>query len=247
MLRDWAMTETLEQTQRVKLADLAPKMKFEGQVKAIELYGAFVDFGAEKDGLVHISQISEETVNRVADVLTEGDTVTVWVRQVDPEQGRVVLTMIEPPERTIDELEPEQVINGTVTKLVPYGAFVDIGVEREGLIHISEMSDGFVGKPSDVIEVGAEIPVRVVKVDQRRRRIELSMINLAQEEEQPALEQEGEDESLTAMGLALQHAMERQGKSLEVPTRHKGRRRRKSDIRREQASIIARTLNTKRD
>ena len=148
------MAEALEQTERVPLSDLEPKMKFEGEVKAVELYGAFVDIGAEKDGLVHISQISEETVNRVADVLQEGDEVTVWVRQVDPEQGRIALTMIEPPERTIKELEPEQVLTGTVTKLVPYGAFVDIGVEREGLIHISEMSEGFVGKPSDVMEVG---------------------------------------------------------------------------------------------
>jgi len=241
------MAEALEQTERVGLADLEPKMKFEGHVTTIELYGAFVDFGAEKDGLVHISQISEDTVNRVADVLHEGDPVTVWVRQVDPEQGRIALTMIEPPERTIEELEPEQVITGTVTKLVPYGAFVDIGVEREGLIHISEMSDGFVGKPSDVMEVGAEIEVRVVKVNQRRRRIELSLLNMPGEEQEPALQEEDEGETLTAMGLALQNAMERQGMSIEVPTRRKGRRRRKSDIRREQASIIARTLNTKKD
>jgi len=241
------MAEALEQTERVGLADLEPKMKFEGHVTAIELYGAFVDFGAEKDGLVHISQISEDTVSRVADVLHEGDPVTVWVRQIDPEQGRITLTMIEPPERTIEELEPEQVITGTVTKLVPYGAFVDIGVEREGLIHISEMSDGFVGKPSDVMEVGAEIEVRVVKVNQRRRRIELSLLNMPGEEAEPAPEEEDEGETLTAMGLALQNAMERQGMSIEVPTRRKGRRRRKSDIRREQASIIARTLSNKKD
>jgi ribosomal protein S1 len=241
------MAEALEQTERVSLGDLEPKMKFEGQVKAVELYGAFVDFGAERDGLVHISQISEDTVSRVADVLQEGDEVTVWVRRVDPEQGRISLTMIEPPERTIKELEPDQVLTGTVTKLVPYGAFVDIGVEREGLIHISEMSDGFVGKPSDVMEVGDEIEVRVVKVNQKRRRIELSLLNIGGEEEVPDVEEEDEGETLTAMGLALQSAMEQQGMSIDVPKRRKGRRRRKSDIRREQASIIARTLNKKKD
>jgi len=241
------MAEALEQTERVPLSDLEPKMKFEGEVKAVELYGAFVDIGAEKDGLVHISQISEETVNRVADVLQEGDEVTVWVRQVDPEQGRIALTMIEPPERTIKELEPEQVLTGTVTKLVPYGAFVDIGVEREGLIHISEMSDGFVGKPSDVMQVGDEVEVRVVKVNQKRRRIELSLLHTGDEQEVAVLDEEDEGESLTALGMALQNAMEQQGMSIEVPTRRKGRRRRKSDIRREQASIIARTLNNKQD
>jgi small subunit ribosomal protein S1 len=241
------MAEALEQTERIPLSDLEPKMKFEGEVKAVELYGAFVDIGAERDGLVHISQISEETVNRVADVLQEGDEVTVWVRQVDPEQGRIALTMVEPPERTIKELEPEQVLMGTVTKLVPYGAFVDIGVEREGLIHISEMSDGFVGKPSDVMEVGDEVEVRVVKVNQKRRRIELSLLHTGDEQEVAVLDEEDEGESLTALGMALQNAMEQQGMSIEVPTRRKGRRRRKSDIRREQASIIARTLNNKQD
>ena len=213
------MTEALEQATRVSLSDLAPKMKFEGEVKAVELYGAFVDFGAERDGLVHISQISENTVSRVADVLQEGDKVTVWVRQVDPEQGRVALTMIEPPERTIKDLEPDQVLSGTVTKLVPYGAFVDIGVEREGLIHISEMSDGFVGKPSDLMEVGAEIEVRVVKVNQKRRRIELSLLNTTEEQQEDILEEEDEGESLKALGMALQNAMQREGMSIDVPTR----------------------------
>ena len=241
------MAEALEQATRISLADLEPKMKFEGEVKAVELYGAFVDFGAEKDGLVHISQISENPVNRVADVLQEGDKVTVWVHQVDPEQGRIALTMIEPPERTIEELEPDQILTGKVTKLVPYGAFVDIGVEREGLIHISEMSEGFVGKPSDVMEVGAEIEVRVVKVNQKRRRIELSLLNTADERPEQVPQEEDQEGSLTAMGLALQNAMQRQGMSIDVPVRRKGRRRRKSDIRREQASIIARTLNNKKD
>lgn len=242
------MSEALEQVTpdgasgRISLADLSPKMKFEGEVKAVELYGAFVDFGAEKDGLVHISQIRESAVSRVADVLQEGDQVTVWVHQVDPEQGRIALTMIEPPERTIEELEPDQILTGKVTKLVPYGAFVDIGVEREGLIHISEMSEGFVGKPSDVMQVGAEIEVRVVKVNQQKRRIELSLLNTADEQPE-APQEEDQEESLTAMGLALQNAMQRQGMSIDVPTRRKGRRRRRSDIRREQASIIARTLN----
>jgi len=241
------MAEALEQKERLALGELKPKMKFEGQVTAVELYGAFVDLGAEKDGLVHISQISEETVNRVADVLQEGDKVTVWVRQVDPEQGRIALTMIEPPDRTIEELEPDQVLTGKVTKLVPYGAFVDIGVEREGLVHISEMSDGFVGKPSDVMEVGDEIEVRVVKVNQKRRRIELSLLQMPGEQEDVSPTEEAQEESLTALGMALQNAMEQQGMSIEVPTRSKGRRRRKSDIRREQASIIARTLSNKKD
>jgi ribosomal protein S1 len=246
------MSEAVENKERVAVADLEPKMRFDGRVTRVELYGAFVDFGAERDGLVHISQISEERVNRVADALSEGDEVSVWVQDVDKERGRVSLTMVKPPELTIEELEPNQMVKGTVTKLVPYGAFVDIGVERDGLIHVSEMADGFVSKPSDVLSVGSELDVRVVKVDQQKRRIELSLLELpGQGEAEPHFEEdeEGEEEgeTMTAMELAWRDAMERQGMSLNVPTNQKGRRRRKSDIRREQASIIARTLRSKKE
>jgi transcriptional accessory protein Tex/SPT6 len=240
------MSEAVVQKERLNVRDLKPKMKLEGQVTGIELFGAFVDVGAEADGLVHISQISEETVTRVADALTLGDAITVWVRQVDAENGRLDLTMIEPPERTIEDLQSDQVLQGKVTKLAAYGAFVDIGVERDGLIHISEMSDGFVGKPSDVMNVGDEIEVRVVKVDRRRRRIELSLLNLPGAEQDDEPEEEDTEETLTAMELAWQDAMERQGTSIKVPVHKQGKRRRKSDIRREQASIIARTLQTKK-
>jgi len=244
------MSEAIENMERVAVVDLEPKMRFDGRVTRIELYGAFVDYGAERDGLVHISQISTERVNRVADALSEGDEVSVWVQEVDKERGRVRLTMVEPPELTIEELEPNQMVKGTVTKLVPYGAFVDIGVDRDGLIHVSEMSDGFVSKPSDVLTVGNELEVRVVKVDQQKRRIELSLLELPrQEEPEPEHEEDDEEEgdTMTAMELALRSAMERQGTSIKVSANKKGQRRRKSDIRREQASIIARTLQSKKE
>jgi ribosomal protein S1 len=244
------MSEAIENVERMAIKDLEPKTRFDGRVTRIELYGAFVDFGAERDGLVHISQISDQRVSRVADVLSEGDEVSVWVYDVDDERGRVRLTMVEPPELTLEELEPNQMVKGTVTKLVPYGAFVDIGVDRDGLIHVSEMSDGFVSKPSDVLSVGSELEVRVVKVDQRKRRIELSLLDVpGGEKSEPEFEDEDEEEgeTMTAMELAWRSAMEQQGMSLKVPTNKKGRRRRKSDIRREQASIIARTLRSKKD
>jgi ribosomal protein S1 len=246
------MSEAIENMERVAIADLEPKMRFDGRVTRIELFGAFVDFGSERDGLVHISQISGERVSRVADVLSEGAEVSVWVQDVDKERGRVRLTMVEPPEMTIEELEPNQLVKGVVTKLVPYGAFVDIGVDRDGLIHVSEMSDGFVSKPSDVLSVGAELEVRVVKVDQSKRRIELSLLELPGDEaSEPQFEDDDDDEAegdtMTAMELAWRSAMEQQGMSIKVPTNKKGRRRRKADIRREQASIIARTLRSKKD
>jgi small subunit ribosomal protein S1 len=235
------MAEATETRKRLALSELEPKMRLEGTVTNIELYGAFVDIGAEKDGLVHISQISETQVNRVADVLNEGQSVTVWVRNVELDQGRISLTMIEPPEHSISDLEAEQVVTGKVTKITPYGAFVDIGAERDGLVHISEMAEGRIDRPSDVVQEGEEIQVRVVKVNRKRHRIELSMLNIREDEGQPQLE-EGEEASLTAMELAWQNAMEREGMSLSVPKQKKGRRQHKAEIRRQQAAIIARTL-----
>ena len=228
----------------VTLDALEPKQKFEGTVVRAELYGAFVDFGAERDGLIHISQISETRINKVADVLKEGDSVTVWIQNIDLEQGRVGLTMLEPPERTMDDLKPDLILTGKVTKLAPYGAFVDVGVGRDGLIHISEMAEGRVGQPSDVVKEGQEIQVRIVKVNRKKRQIELSLQGLEPVEQ---VQVEEEEETMTAMELAWRNAMENQGHSLKVATRHKGRRRKKDEIRRQQASIIARTLGSKKD
>jgi ribosomal protein S1 len=233
-------------SERLDLIDVQPKMKFEGKVTKIELFGAFVDIGAEKDGLVHISQIRDSHVNRVADVLHEGDAVTVWVQRVDPEQGRLSLTMVEPPERTIGELKPDQVLTGKVTRLANYGAFVDIGVERDGLVHISEMSEGHIARPDDVAQVGDEVQVRVIKVNRKRQRIELSMVGLPGEVAEMAQDEEQEP-TLTAMELAWQDAMKREGMSLDVGPSKRGRRRRRSDIRRQQAAIIARTLKSQTD
>jgi small subunit ribosomal protein S1 len=133
-----------------------------------------------------------------------------------------------------------------VTKLAPYGAFVDIGVERDGLVHISEMSEGHIGRPDEVAQVGDEIVVRVIKVSKSRRRIELSMLGIPGDEGE-AIDEEGEEPALTAMELAWRDAMQREGMSLNVSTHKKGRRRRKSDIRRQQAAIIARTLNAQEE
>jgi small subunit ribosomal protein S1 len=234
------MTE-VSTSERLDLIDLEPKMRFEGKVTKIELFGAFVDIGAERDGLIHVSQLKKERVNRVADVLHEGDAVSVWVQRVDPEQGRISLTMIEPPERTMGDLKPDQVLTGTVTKLAPYGAFVDIGVERDGLVHISEMAEGRIERPDDAAKVGDEIEVRVIQVNHQRRRIELSMLRVSQQMVEVDEDDEGEP-TLTAMEVAWQNAMSREGMSLDVSTHKKGRKRRRSDIRRQQASIIARTL-----
>lgn len=165
------------------IADLSPKMQLKGTVKRLELYGAFIDLGFDATGLVHISKIGGEQVNRVSDVLNEGDEVTVWVERVDSERQQVMLTMVPPLAVDWTELKTDQVYEGKVTRLETFGAFVSIGAEREGLVHISELSHNYVKHPSEVVNVGDEVQVKVLGFNRRKRRIDLSMKALTEKPE----------------------------------------------------------------
>ncbi|MEP7359361.1 MAG: S1 RNA-binding domain-containing protein, partial [Anaerolineales bacterium] len=124
-----------------RLDDLQPKMKLTGTVKKIELFGAFVDVGVGRDGLVHISAMSQKPVNKVEDIVKEGDTVTVWVRRVDTQAGRIELSMVEPSGLDWSDIRNGQIYTGKVVKIEKFGAFIDIGADRPGLIHISELAN----------------------------------------------------------------------------------------------------------
>jgi small subunit ribosomal protein S1 len=219
------------------IADLDPKMELRGVVKEVQLYGALVDIGLERDGMVHISQLAPTRVNRVSDVVQPGDEVTVWVTQVDAEKRRIGLTMVEPAEVDWDELEDGQTRTGIVTRLEAYGAFVDIGAQRPGLLHVREMAEGYVRHPSELVSVGDELEVRILKVDRRKRRIDLSLMGTEDE----VIEEEPEEPQLTAMEIALQRA---QGQDKRRSRRaHKSRSRRDShpDLS-EREAILERTL-----
>ncbi len=237
------MTEGLNQEAAVPQArptsirELRPKMKLQGKVTRLELYGAFVDIGVGLDGMVHISQLQEGRVNRVADVVGEGDQVTVWVQRVDSKQNRISLTMIEPPERTLADLQPGMVLKGKVTRLERYGAFVGLGVERDGLVHVSEIAEGYVKDPAECLSLGEPVEVRVVSVDRRKKQIELSMKGLPAGE--PAeIEEAEEEEPASAIELALKEAMAQSSQKSES----KGRRKRKKTVDDERARILSRTL-----
>lgn len=180
-------TENTPEAAPATIADLAPKMQLKGTVKRLELYGAFIDLGLDATGLIHISKLGGEQVNRVSDVLKEGDEVTVWVEKVDPERQQVMLTMVPPLAVDWNELKTDQVYDGKVTRLETFGAFVSIGAEREGLVHISELSHNYVKHPSEVVKVGDDVQVKVLGFNRRKRRIDLSMKALTEKPEMEAM------------------------------------------------------------
>lgn len=152
---------------------LEPKTKLSGKVLKTTLAGALVDIGQSVPGVIHISQLKQDAVNKVEDVVKEGQTIEVWVRRV--KKDRIELTMIEPLAFEWKEIQPEMIVKGKVIRIETYGAFVDFGAERPGLIHVSELTRGYVKTASEVVKEGEEIEAKVLEVDRRKRQIRLSM------------------------------------------------------------------------
>ena len=181
-------------------------MKLKGKVIKIELFGAFVDVGAEREGLVHISMLKRGHINRVEDIVQEGQEVEVWVHRVDANSGRLELTMIQPLKLKWKDIKTNMRVKGKVVRLEGFGAFVDIGAERPGLVHVSELSPDYVSNPSEIVNVGDEVEVTILEVDRKKRQIRLSMketaLDFVDEEE------EAEESTPTAMEFALRQALE---------------------------------------
>ena len=179
-----------EARKRVEMivADVEVGQIYDGKVARLMDFGAFVTIVPGKDGLVHISQISDERVDRVSDRLSEGDDVRVKVLEVD-RQGRIRLSMrnldgsddtadSKPAGRSrVQEIEVGKVYEGTVSSVMDYGAFVTVLPGTDGLVHISQMSDRRIERTSDVLKVGDSVNVRVMEVD-GRGRIRLTMRGL---------------------------------------------------------------------
>ncbi|MCC9605384.1 S1 RNA-binding domain-containing protein [Blastopirellula sp. JC732] len=154
----------------------------EGTVTRIQDFGAFVDIGGV-DGLVHVSQISWDRIKHPSDALSEGQAVRVKVTKIDPETGKIGLsirdTMENPWQKVASEFAVGAIVKGKVTKIMEFGAFVEIGPGIEGLIHVSEVSHTRVSRIQSVLKVGETVEVKVVNIDQEKRRIGLSIKALA--------------------------------------------------------------------
>jgi small subunit ribosomal protein S1 len=160
------------------LGRLQPGAVVEGKISNIVDFGAFVDLDGI-DGLIHISELSWSHVNHPSEVLSVGETVNVKVLDIDRERQRISLglkqTQEDPWRRVLDEYRPGDVLEGKVTKVVAFGAFVEIIPGVEGLVHISELAEHHVENPSEVVSPGDETWVRILEIDENRRRISLSV------------------------------------------------------------------------
>ncbi|WP_019242045.1 MULTISPECIES: 30S ribosomal protein S1 [Bacillus] len=177
-------------TKQHRLDEIQDGQVLTGTVQRLTDFGAFVDIGGV-DGLVHVSQLSHEHVNKPSDVVKEGDEVKVKVLSVDRNNERISLSIKETlpgPWVNIAEKAPKgAVLDGTVKRLVSFGAFVEIFPGVEGLVHISQIANKHIGTPHEVLSVGEQVQVKVLDVHEDEHRLSLSIKEL--------LEDSAEDDS----------------------------------------------------
>jgi small subunit ribosomal protein S1 len=188
---------------------LQPGEVVEGKISNIVDFGAFVDLEGI-DGLIHISELSWSHVNHPSEVVAIGDTVKIKVLDIDRDRQRISLglkqTQEDPWQRVVSTYRSGDVLEGTVTKVVSFGAFVEILDGVEGLVHISELADHHVENPSEVVELGASLNVKILEIDEERRRLSLSIKRV-----------EGQNMLLKDLGAALAAASGQPATEEETP------------------------------
>jgi small subunit ribosomal protein S1 len=171
------LEEERKEVRQQILDRLQPGLVVEGQISNIVDFGAFVDLDGI-DGLIHISELSWSHVNHPSEILTIGDTVQVKVLDIDRDRQRISLglkqTQEDPWQRIMDTYNVGDELAGKVTKVVTFGAFVEILDGVEGLVHISELAGHHVESPREIVHPGDEIRVKILEIDSERRRLSLS-------------------------------------------------------------------------
>jgi ribosomal protein S1 len=220
--------------------EIKRKMHFTGKVVKTTLAGVIVDVGLDRYGVVHIANMASEPVKRVEDVVQVGDEVDVWVRRVKKSDKLIDMTMIEPLALEWREIKKGMVLTGKVVRLEKFGAFIEVGAERPGLAHISELTHDYVRKPEDAVSVGEEVEVKVIDFNRRKKQIKLSMKALQDNPVEEQVEEVEEGPVLTAMEIAYRRALEGNDDDTS-PESGKGKGKKSS----EQDDIISRTLENK--
>lgn len=234
--------------------EIKAKERYTGTVLKTTLQGALVDIGSEIPAFIHISQAVKDgdpkkQINSIEEVLEKGQKMDFWVKRV--RNDRIELTMKEPLAMEWREIKPGMTVKGQIVRLETFGAFVEIGAERPGLIHISELSHSYVRTPGEVVREGDEVEAKVLEVNRRKKQIKLSIKALQELPEpmsapqnNPAKKQEEEQKEpdLTAMEIAMRQAMEK-AENAEKTANKKARKSKETSS--EQEELLSRTLENK--
>ena len=197
----------------------APAIKrkdhFKGKVTRITLAGAVIDLGLERPGFLHLTELGDSKIKNVDDVLEVGQELDVWVKRPAPSKPFIELTISEPLGLEWRDIKKGMTVTGKVEKIERFGAFVEIGAERPGLIHVSEMSHDYIRSPEEVVKVGEQVEARVLDVNRKKRQIKLSMKALTEKPGDILQAMNDDDQEVdnspvaTAMEFALRAAMDR--------------------------------------
>ncbi len=168
-----------------------------GRVKRIVDYGAFIDLGGY-EGLLHVSEMEHRRVEHPSDILNEGDEIDVYILALDREKERVSLSrkklLKSPWEIAQEKYHEGDIVDGTVVRIAPFGAFVELDPGVDGLVHISQMADYRVEKPEDVVSVNEQIKIKIISIDPEEKRIGLSIKQVQEEEEANEVQQYMEEQ-----------------------------------------------------
>ncbi|MCD6356168.1 MAG: S1 RNA-binding domain-containing protein [Anaerolineaceae bacterium] len=247
-------------------SELKRRMHLKGKILKTNKAGAIVDIGVEKPALLHVSQIivkNNEPILRVEDSLKEGQEVDVYIRNI--RDDRIEVTMKAPLALEWREITKNMIVKGKVTKIEKFGAFIDIGTERPGLVHISELTQGYIHDASEVVSVGDEVEAKVIEFNRRKKQIKLSMKAMqpaldeiegvtitsarrnrhskktkSKKEKQAATAEQPVENEPTVMETALREAME---KANDSKPNTESRPKKGNHISETQAEILSRTLN----
>ncbi|MBL0387795.1 30S ribosomal protein S1 [Tumebacillus sp. ITR2] len=182
------LDQAFESQKEDRLSSIQPGQVLTGTVQRLTNFGAFVDLGGV-DGLVHISEMAHHRVDTPADVVKEGDTVNVKVLKVDPSAGRISLSIKAaapgPWSNVGEKFSAGDIVTGTVKRLVSFGAFVELLPGVEGLVHISQVANRHVATADEVLEIGQEVKVKVLDVNEGEQRISLSIREVEGGEREP--------------------------------------------------------------
>ena len=199
-----------EEARKQLLETLEPGQMHEGTIRKLMDFGAFVDLGSGVDGLLHISELSYGRIKHPSEIVSEGQMVKVKIKKYDPATGRISLAyrdMLPDPWEDVENKYPSNSqARGRVTKLMEFGAFVELEPGVEGLVHVSELSHKKVWRVSDVVKEGEEVEVLVQSIDRSSRRISLSMKGLTPAPEGEKKDKKDDEPGEPAQKSKVQHS-----------------------------------------